>query len=172
VEAAVRAGFSNQGQICLCGSRVLVERRALEPFLQRFVARVRNLKLGDPLETGTEQGSLVSAQHRDKVLSYIALAKEEGGTILLGGHAAPPPNARCQDGYFVEPTIITGLSPQCRVNMEEIFGPVVTVLPFETRTRPSPSPTPPTTAWRRACGRATSRAPTAWRTASPAGSSG
>jgi len=132
VEAAVRAGFSNQGQICLCGSRVLVERRALEPFLQRFVARVRNLKLGDPLEPGTEQGSLVSAQHRDKVLSYIALAKEEGGTILLGGNPAPPPNARCQDGYFVEPTIITGLSPECRVNMEEIFGPVVTVLPFET----------------------------------------
>jgi len=132
VEGAVRAGFSNQGQICLCGSRVLVERRALEPFLQRFVARVRNLKLGDPLETGTEQGSLVSAQHRDKVLGYVALAREEGGTILTGGNPASPPNERCKDGYFVEPTIITGLGPNCRTNTEEIFGPVVTVLPFET----------------------------------------
>jgi len=132
VEGAVRAGFSNQGQICLCGSRILVERRALEPFLQRFVARVRNLKLGDPLEPGTEQGSLVSAQHRDKVLGYVALAREEGGTILTGGNPASPPNERCKDGYFVEPTIITGLGPNCRTNTEEIFGPVVTVLPFET----------------------------------------
>ncbi len=132
VEAAVRAGFSNQGQICLCGSRILVERHALEPFLQRFIGRVRSLKLGDPMEPGTEQGSLVSAQHRDKVLSYIALAKEEGGTVLVGGHAAAPPNERCQNGYFVEPTIITGLGPGCRTNTEEIFGPVVTVLPFET----------------------------------------
>ena len=131
VDAAVRAGFSNQGQICLCGSRLLVEKKALEPFLERFVLKVKSLRLGDPLEPATEQGSLVSAQHRDKVLGYIQLAKDEGGTILTGGKTASAPNARCKDGYFVEPTIITGLGPNCRTNLEEIFGPVVTVLPFE-----------------------------------------
>jgi aminomuconate-semialdehyde/2-hydroxymuconate-6-semialdehyde dehydrogenase len=131
VEAAVRAGFSNQGQICLCGSRLLVERRVMEPFLERFTARVKALRLGDPLEPGTEQGALVSAAHRDKVLHYVALAREEGGTIVTGGGPAEAPNDRCKDGYFVQPTVITGLSPTCRTNLEEIFGPVVTVLPFD-----------------------------------------
>jgi aminomuconate-semialdehyde/2-hydroxymuconate-6-semialdehyde dehydrogenase len=130
-ESAVRAGFGNQGQICLCGSRLLVERTALEPFLERFVPRVRALRLGDPMDEATEQGALVSAAHRDKVLSYLDLARREGGQVLTGGGPAEAPNARCAEGYFVQPTVVAGLAPTCRTNLEEIFGPVVTVLPFE-----------------------------------------
>jgi len=132
VNAAVRAGFTNQGELCLSGSRLFVEESAFAPFLERFVARARALRLGDPLDETTEQGALISAAHRDKVLGYIEQARREGGRVLCGG--GPPARAasgRCAGGFFVEPTVIAGLAPDSRVNREEIFGPVVTVTPFQ-----------------------------------------
>ncbi|MFQ5768458.1 MAG: aldehyde dehydrogenase [Acidobacteriota bacterium] len=127
---SLRAAFSNQGQICLCGSRILVERPIFEPFVERLVEAARTLKVGDPLDEATQQGALISAAHRDKVLSYISLAREEGAAILCGG--APPPHLppRCREGFFLTPTILTGLPASSRVNREEIFGPVATVMPF------------------------------------------
>ncbi len=132
LEAAIRSAFSNQGQICLCGSRIFVEAAAYESFADRFVAEVRKLRLGDPLAADTQQGALISRDHRDKVLRYIELASEEGGTIRCGGRVPSPVNDRCRDGFFVEPTVVTDLPVDCRVNREEIFGPVVTITPFET----------------------------------------
>jgi aminomuconate-semialdehyde/2-hydroxymuconate-6-semialdehyde dehydrogenase len=128
----VRSSFTNQGQICLCGSRILVERRIYQPFLEKFVALTRGLRVGDPAEPATDQGAVVSAGHRDKILGYIALAKEEGGAIECGGGAPASLPDRVREGYFIEPTVITGLPMDCRVNQEEIFGPVVTVMPFDT----------------------------------------
>lgn len=126
----VRASFANQGQICLCGSRILVETSIYERFLERFVAAVEALKVGDPLDPSTDMGPLISAGHRDKVLSYVALAKTEGGTVHCGGAAPGGLPAHVANGYFVAPTVISGLSMGCRTNQEEIFGPVVTVMPF------------------------------------------
>ena len=126
----LRSSFSNQGQICLCGSRLLVEQSVYRRFLDGIVAGARALRIGDPADPETQQGALVSAAHRDKVLGYIALAREEGGTVLCGGGVPDRLPARCRDGFFVEPTVITGLGPHCRVSREEIFGPVVTVTPF------------------------------------------
>jgi aminomuconate-semialdehyde/2-hydroxymuconate-6-semialdehyde dehydrogenase len=127
---ALRASFTNQGQICLSGSRILVERRVHDSFVERLLAGARSLAVGDPLDAGTRQGALVSRAHRDKVLSYVRLAVEDGGTILCGGGPPAELPERCRDGFFVEPTVITGLGAASRVNQEEIFGPVVTVLPF------------------------------------------
>lgn len=131
VEASVQAAFANQGQICLCGSRLLVQRAILDEFLREFVARAGALRVGDPLEPATDQGALVSRAQLEKTMRYVELAQQEGGRILLGGQRARPPGDRCRDGFFYEPTVLTGLSPQCRTNQEEIFGPVVTVLPFD-----------------------------------------
>ena len=130
--AIVRSAFANQGEICLCGSRLLVEDSLYATFLDRFVAAVRALKVGDPLDPATEFGALVSAGHRDKVLGYLELARAEGGRIALGGGPVAPNRlgARCRDGFFVEPTIVTDLPMGCRTNQEEIFGPVVTVTAF------------------------------------------
>ena len=128
----VRSSFTNQGQICLCGSRILVERSIYRDFLARFVAATRALRIGDPRDPATDQGAVVSAGHREKILSYVELARAEGGTIECGGGAPSALPARCRDGFFVEPTVITGLPMECRVNQEEIFGPVVTVMPFDT----------------------------------------
>lgn len=128
----VRSSFTNQGQICLCGSRILVERRIYEAFLERFVKATRALRVGDPLDAATDQGAVVSAGHREKILGYVALARAEGGKIECGGGAPASLPDRCRDGFFVEPTIITGLPMDCRVNQEEIFGPVVTVMPFDS----------------------------------------
>ena len=130
VTATLRSSFSNQGQICLCGSRLLVEQSLYPAFLERFVAGARALRVGDPQDPETQQGALVSAAHRDKVLRYIALAREEGGTILCGGGVPDALPERCRNGFFVLPTVVTGLGPECRVSREEIFGPVVTVTPF------------------------------------------
>ncbi|MFN8394260.1 MAG: aldehyde dehydrogenase [Bacteroidia bacterium] len=129
---AVRSSFANQGQICLCGSRIYVERSLYPKFIEDFTARVRALRIGDPMEETTDIGAIVSREQFEKDLSYIQLATDEGGTIVCGGEPAPAPNARCQDGWFLQPTVITGLAPSCRTNQEEIFGPVVTVWPFDT----------------------------------------
>ena len=127
----IRSSFSNQGEICLCGSRIFVERPMYEQFKSDFVDRVSKLKVGDPLEPATDVGAIVSKQHFDKIMSYIDLAQDEGGTILTGGKQVHL-KGRCADGWFIEPTIIEGLSHECRTNQEEIFGPVVTIMPFDT----------------------------------------
>lgn len=132
LEQAVRAAFTNQGQLCLCGSRVFVERSAYADFLERFVAAARAIRLGDPLDDDTQCGALVSAAQFAKTRFYVDLARREGGRILCGGDAPPAPvSPRCRDGYFYLPTVITGLDAGCRTNREEIFGPVVTVQPFD-----------------------------------------
>jgi aminomuconate-semialdehyde/2-hydroxymuconate-6-semialdehyde dehydrogenase len=123
--------LSNQGEICLCGSRILVERSLYDHFVQEFVNRTQSLVVGDPLEEKTKIGALVSEAHMNKVLSYIELAKQEGGKVLCGGKQIKI-SGRCENGYFVEPTVIIGLDQNCRTNQEEIFGPVVTIMPFDT----------------------------------------
>jgi aminomuconate-semialdehyde/2-hydroxymuconate-6-semialdehyde dehydrogenase len=128
---SLRSAFDNQGEICLCGSRMFVERSIYANFVERFVAAARALKVGDPFDPDTRQGALISARHRDKVLSFIGLARELGGQVLCGGGIPTALPARCQKGFFVEPTVIAGLDVDCRVNQEEIFGPVVTVIPFD-----------------------------------------
>jgi aminomuconate-semialdehyde/2-hydroxymuconate-6-semialdehyde dehydrogenase len=127
----VRSSFSNQGEICLCGSRIFVERPIYEKFKADFVERVAALKVGDPGEAATDLGAIVSKPHFDKIMSYISLAIEEGGTILTGGNQAAIED-RCSGGWFIEPTVIEGLDHDCRTNQEEIFGPVVTIMPFDT----------------------------------------
>ena len=131
VEGAVRAGFLNQGQVCLCGSRVLVERSIYDRFLGAFVSRVKAMKVGPPSDPSTELGALVSEAHRAKVEGYLALAREEGGTILCGG-TRPSLPAPFDRGAFLTPAVVAGLSPHCRTATEEIFGPVVTVHPFDS----------------------------------------
>ncbi|HEX3816715.1 MAG TPA: aldehyde dehydrogenase [Chthoniobacterales bacterium] len=131
VSGSLRSSFANQGQVCLCGSRIFVERPAYDGFVRQFVERTKKLKLGDPLETGTEQGAIVSKTQLEKVKFYVDLAQKEGGEIAAGGVAPGPPNERCRDGYFFPPTVITGLPENCRVNREEVFGPVVTITPFD-----------------------------------------
>jgi aminomuconate-semialdehyde/2-hydroxymuconate-6-semialdehyde dehydrogenase len=127
----VRSSFSNQGEICLAGSRIFVERPMFEQFKSDFVSRVSALKVGDPLEDDTDVGAIVSKEHFEKILSYIVLAQKEGGTILAGGESITM-NGRCADGWFVKPTVIDDLPFDCRTNQEEIFGPVVTLQPFDT----------------------------------------
>jgi aminomuconate-semialdehyde/2-hydroxymuconate-6-semialdehyde dehydrogenase len=129
VETAVRAAFSNQGQICLCGSRVLVQRAIYERFRDAFVVRARLLRPADPAQAETQFGAMTSKAHFDKVVAHIELARAEGGTVLLGGKAARL-SGRCAGGWFIEPTVFEGLPGNCRTNTEEIFGPVVTLLPF------------------------------------------
>lgn len=131
LKTTVRSSFANQGQICLCGSRILVERSIYEKFRSDFVAKVSALTVGNPMEETSRQGAVVSQQHFEKVLSYIELAKQEGGTVLCGGHAVQP-SGDCANGWFIQPTVIEGLGPECRTNQEEIFGPVVTLQPFDT----------------------------------------
>ncbi len=131
VRGVVRAAFANQGQICLCGSRIYVQRGIYEQFRDAFVEKVQTLTCGDPLKPKTKQGAVVSESHMEKVLSYIELAQEEGGTVLTGGKRARV-SGRCKEGYFIEPTVIEGLTATCRTNQEEIFGPVCTIEAFDT----------------------------------------
>jgi len=129
VTQTVRSAFTNQGEICLCGSRILIEESIYEKFRDAFIEKVRLLKVGDPFESDTNIGALVSKGHMEKVMSYITLAQEEGGTILCGGNVMTP-EGRCKNGWFIEPTVIEGLDNACRTNQEEIFGPVVTLQSF------------------------------------------
>ena len=131
LETTSRSSFANQGQICLCGSRIFVEKPLYENFCSDFATKVGSLRIGDPLEAETDVGAVVSQPHMEKILHYIDLAKEEGGQILTGGNQVKV-EGRCENGYFIEPTIIENLSHDCRTNQEEIFGPVVSVMPFES----------------------------------------
>ena len=131
ISTSIQSSFSNQGEICLCGSRILVEQNLYDRFVDEFVTRTKKLLIGDPLDAKTNIGALISETHMNKVFGYINLAKQEGGSMLTGGNRIKL-NGRCRDGYFLEPTVITGLSQQCRTNQEEIFGPVVTIEPFHT----------------------------------------
>jgi aminomuconate-semialdehyde/2-hydroxymuconate-6-semialdehyde dehydrogenase len=127
----VRSSFANQGQICLCGSRILVEESIYEKFKEAFVGKVSKMKVGDPSSEDTKLGAVVSKPHMEKILSYISLAKEEGGRILCGGERVKLAGD-LSDGYYVQPTVIEGLDQTCRTNQEEIFGPVVTLDTFRT----------------------------------------
>lgn len=131
VNTSVRSSFANQGQICLCGSRIYVQRGIYEKFKAAFLERVNGLTVADPLTNEARMGAVVSKEHMEKVLSYIELAKEEGGTLLTGGHRVQL-EGRCEKGYFIAPTVFENLPASCRTNQEEIFGPVVTLTPFDT----------------------------------------
>jgi aminomuconate-semialdehyde/2-hydroxymuconate-6-semialdehyde dehydrogenase len=131
MKTTVQSSFSNQGQICLCGSRIIIEERIYDKFKTEFVERVKKLSVGDPIETTTKQGAVASQQHFEKVMACIERAKSEGGTILCGGNSVTP-EGRCADGYFIEPTVIENLGPECTTNREEIFGPVVTLQKFSS----------------------------------------
>jgi aminomuconate-semialdehyde/2-hydroxymuconate-6-semialdehyde dehydrogenase len=131
VIASVRSAFQNQGEICLCNSRILVEESVYQEFVEKYVRMVSLLRVGDPEEKETQMGALVSKDHRAKVMSYIELAQKEGGKIAFGGKIPQMP-ARFANGYFLEPTVITDLKPNCRTMQEEIFGPVVCIAPFKT----------------------------------------
>lgn len=131
MKTTIQSSFANQGQICLCGSRILVEEKIYEKFKAEFIEQVRLLKVGDPLEDTSKQGAVVSKTHFEKVMQCLETAKREGGKILIGGNAVKP-DGRCKEGYFIEPTVIEGLGPACNTNREEIFGPVVTLQKFTT----------------------------------------
>jgi aminomuconate-semialdehyde/2-hydroxymuconate-6-semialdehyde dehydrogenase len=131
VSTSIHSSFSNQGEICLCGSRIFVEKSLYNKFVTEFVKRTKELVVDDPLEEKTKVGAINSEAHLKKVMGYIELAQQEGGKILAGGKQVKLAG-RCANGYFIEPTIITDLPHDCRTNQEEIFGPVVTIMPFET----------------------------------------
>lgn len=131
LQTSLRSSFANQGQICLCGSRILIEESIYDRFKQDFVAAVKKLKVGDPKDANNFMGAIVSKSHFEKIMNYISIAREEGGEVLCGGKSLSP-EGRCRNGYFIEPTVIEGLDHHCRAVREEIFGPVVTLHPFKT----------------------------------------
>jgi aminomuconate-semialdehyde/2-hydroxymuconate-6-semialdehyde dehydrogenase len=131
MKTTIQSSFANQGQICLCGSRILVHENIYERFKETFVSQVKKLTVGDPLEESSKQGALVGKIHFDKIVAAVAMAKKEGGQVLCGGNVVDP-GGRCSKGYFFEPTVIEGLACNTQTNMEEIFGPVVTLQKFST----------------------------------------
>lgn len=130
LDTIVRSGFANQGEICLCGSRLLVQRSIWDAFVPRYLERVRALRVGDPQDDTSDLGALVSQAHFAKVTGCIERARAEGGRVLVGGEALRV-GGRCSDGWFVAPTVIEGPANDSATNQEEIFGPVVSLLPFE-----------------------------------------
>lgn len=126
VRTSVKSSFTNQGEICLCGSRILIEKSIYDEFKRLFIEECKKLVVGDPLDPKTTTGALVSETHLIKVDSYVQLAQEEGGTVLMGGKRLD------MEGFYYEPTVIEGLDEKCRTNQEEIFGPVVTLSKFKS----------------------------------------
>lgn len=131
IKMTMHSSFANQGQICLCGSRIMVERSLYEKFKTELVAQTKKLKIGNPADKESKLGAVVSKSHMEKILSYIDLAQQEGGKILCGGKQVKL-EGEFAEGYYIEPTVIEGLPHDCRTNQEEIFGPVVTIMPFDT----------------------------------------
>ncbi len=131
LSTTMRSSFANQGQICLCGSRIFIERSVYDKFKTAFVEKTKNTLVAPPENPKAKMGALVSKPHLEKVLSYVELAKEEGGIVLAGGHQIKMEGEH-QDGYYMAPTVIENLDPYCRTNQEEIFGPVVTITPFDS----------------------------------------
>ena len=131
LKTTVMSSFANQGQICLCGSRIFVQREIYNKFRDAFVDKVSKMKVSNPQDPEARLGAVVSKPHMEKVLSYVELAKQEGGTVLTGGHRVML-EGEYAEGYYLAPTIIEGLNYNCRTNQEEIFGPVVTITPFDT----------------------------------------
>jgi len=131
MSTTLKSSFQNQGEICLCGSRIFVESKVYDKFIKEFVEKTDQLVVGDPLDEKTFMGALVSKDHFEKVKSYVDLARSEGGQVLTKSEVSHLPE-RCSKGYFMRPTVIQGLAPDCRTNQEEIFGPVVTVIPFDS----------------------------------------
>lgn len=131
IATTVRSSFANQGQICLCGSRIFVERSLYDKFKKAFVEKVSKMQVGNPQDENTKMGAIVSKPHFEKILSYIELAQQEGGTVLCGGKSIQM-EGEFKDGWYISPTVIEGLAYDCRTNQEEIFGPVVTITPFDT----------------------------------------
>lgn len=130
IRTTVNSATLNQGEICLCGSRIYVERSIYPQFKERYIRALNELKVGDPSHPDSKLGAIVSKAHFDKVMAAIALAKEEGGTILTGGHAIQPEGL--ETGWYIAPTLIEGLSNTCATQQQEIFGPVVTLTPFDS----------------------------------------
>ena len=131
LEMAVKASFSNQGQICLCGSRLFVERPIYDKFKAAFVEKTKALKVGNPKDADSNLGAVVSESHMNNILSRIEQAKQEGGTVLCGGERVIL-EGDLESGFYIAPTIIEGLDYMCQTNQEEIFGPVVTITPFDS----------------------------------------
>ena len=131
LSTTMRSSFANQGQICLCGSRIFIQRGIYEQFKTAFVKKVSAARVSFPTDPHAHLGAVVSKPHMEKVLSYVELAKQEGGTVLTGGERVIL-DAPYHEGYYIAPTVIEGLSFDCRTNQEEIFGPVVTITPFDT----------------------------------------
>jgi aminomuconate-semialdehyde/2-hydroxymuconate-6-semialdehyde dehydrogenase len=130
IQTSARAAFLNQGEICLCGSRIYVQRSVFQKFLDGFLAEVAKFNVGNPEDPNTTIGALISSEHRSKIESYVEIALQEGATIHSGGKR-PKVSEHCSEGYFYEPTVITGVRPDSRLQQEEIFGPVVTLSPFD-----------------------------------------
>ena len=130
LETTLRSSFANQGQICLCGSRIFVEESIYEKFKADFVQKVKQLKVGHPSDASSNLGALVSKAHLEKVENYIRIAEDEGGKILCGGLEVTVPNY--ENGYYLQPTVIEVQDNLCRINQEEVFGPVVTIMSFKT----------------------------------------
>jgi len=131
LNTTIRSSFANQGQICLCGPRILVERPIYEKFKNALVEKVKTLKQGNPQEAESQQGAVVSKAHYEKILSCLERSRKEGGEILTGGQAVKLPGENA-GGYFIAPTLIAGLGSKCLTNQEEIFGPVATIMPFDS----------------------------------------
>ena len=133
IDTLIRSAFQNSGQICLCGSRILIEKSIYKEIRDAFVERAKHLRVGDPMDGKSQMGSMISKPHFDKVMSHIELARAEGGQLLCGGNAIAP-SGRCEQGWFIAPTVFENLGPYTRSNQEEIFGPVVTLQAFEDET--------------------------------------
>ncbi|MFD3445900.1 aldehyde dehydrogenase [Microbacteriaceae bacterium 4G12] len=131
IPTSIQAAFLNSGQVCLAGSRILVQRSIFDEFVERFAAAARQLKVGDPQDPSTSMGPVVSEEHYEKVTSYLEIAKEENSVLVCGGKRPDLP-AHLKDGYYLEPTIYIQENPKSRICQEEIFGPIVTLIPFET----------------------------------------
>ena len=131
LDTTIRSSFSNQGQICLCTSRLLIESSIYEKFKKDLITRTKNLIIGDPKKRETEFGAISSKQHFEKIMTYIKMAKQQGGKIIAGGNPILL-NGRCKDGYFIEPTIIESLDNDSIINQDEIFGPVITLQKFNS----------------------------------------